>query len=48
MRPLAQGIVHEDYPQFPALFPQSEVMIAEVGLCVLDEAVVTGTFVPIC
>src|ERR1700683_382975 len=47
-RPLDEGLVHQDYPQFPPLFPHGEAMIAKMGLCVLDEGAVIGTFLLNC
>lgn len=46
-RPLDQGLVHQEFV-VPTLFPHSEAMIANMGLCVLDEGAVIGTFLLNC
>jgi len=43
-----QRVVHWDYPRFPPSFPHREPMIAKMGLCVLDEGAVIGTFLLNC
>src|ERR1700722_10864165 len=43
-----QGVIHQDDPRFLPLLPHSEAMIAKMGLCVLDEGAVIGTFLLNC
>jgi hypothetical protein len=43
LRRLDQGLFIE-LPTVPCFIPHSEAMIAKMGLCVLDEGAVIGTF----
>src|SRR5580698_635929 len=46
-RPLDQGLLQQEFV-VPTLFPHSKAMIANMGLCVLDEGAVIGTFLLNC